>query len=305
MKWVGSLIVVVFFAAAFAQTGDKRAKIDDWCRIESPSRDFAFSLPCEGFLVDNEDHSFRIYYQKDGFSLSITMTASQTAKDDFNAGYKFLRDPERSKYTFFHTGDFMGRQANERIEDKNHRSTWLHLASSNGSYTVTSSSEINSDIQYHRFIGSIKLGNTPLFGKTEVFPAETQTLIISSLKTDEIILKALRAPEPKETKLEKLKDKSEITGDEQNYSRELILIRKPIASYTDSARQDDVNGTVVLKVMFLADGTLGQIKLISSLERSLDNQAFKAAKKIKFLPAEVNGKPVDVWRQIEYSFSIY
>ena len=59
------------------------------------------------------------------------------------------------------------------------------------------------------------------------------------------------------------------------------------------------------KIVGLADGTIGPIKLVKSLDRGLDNEAFKAAKRVKFLPSEIAGKPVDRSREIQYTFSIY
>jgi hypothetical protein len=41
------------------------------------------------------------------------------------------------------------------------------------------------------------------------------------------------------------------------------------------------------------------------MNKGLVINSVDAARRIKFLPAEVDGKPVDVTKIVEYSFSIY
>ncbi len=44
---------------------------------------------------------------------------------------------------------------------------------------------------------------------------------------------------------------------------------------------------------------------LSKMNKGLVINSVDAARRIKFLPAEVDGKPVDVTKIVEYSFSIY
>jgi TonB family protein len=83
------------------------------------------------------------------------------------------------------------------------------------------------------------------------------------------------------------------------------IISKPSARYTDAARQNQVQGTVKLRVQFLANGRIGIISPINGLGYGLTEQAMAAARGIKFEPAMRNGKPYTVVRIIEYSFTIY
>jgi TonB family protein len=86
---------------------------------------------------------------------------------------------------------------------------------------------------------------------------------------------------------------------------------KPTPSYTAEARKAGIEGTVRLKVVFLATGRVGSIVVASvSDEKSFDEfgltkQAIKAAKKIRFEPARRDGVPINVVKIIEYSFSTY
>ncbi len=85
----------------------------------------------------------------------------------------------------------------------------------------------------------------------------------------------------------------------------LRIIVKPRARYTDVARQGEVQGTVRLKVTFLASGGIGSVLPVSELPYGLTEQAVIAAKKIVFIPAEKNNTRVTVTKTVEYSFSIY
>jgi TonB family protein len=77
------------------------------------------------------------------------------------------------------------------------------------------------------------------------------------------------------------------------------------AQYTPEAREANVNGVVMLNAIFGADGTVSAIRVIRGLPLGLDEEAVKAAQKIRFQPATKDGQPVSVRMSIEYSFSTY
>lgn len=83
------------------------------------------------------------------------------------------------------------------------------------------------------------------------------------------------------------------------------IISKPRPGYTDAARTANVQGTVILRVTFLASGQVGSVSVVKGLPNGLSEQAIAAAKRIAFEPAKANGQGQTVTKQIEYSFSIY
>lgn len=80
---------------------------------------------------------------------------------------------------------------------------------------------------------------------------------------------------------------------------------KPRASYTDSARQANEQGTIRLRVAFLADGHIGKITVLKKLRYGLLENVIRSAKRIKFIPAAKDNVAVDKEKIVEYSFSIY
>jgi TonB family protein len=85
----------------------------------------------------------------------------------------------------------------------------------------------------------------------------------------------------------------------------LTLAIKPRASYTEAARQAGIQGTVVLKVVFMANGGIGSVVVVRGLPLGLTEEAVKAAVKMFFLPARRAGARYSVVKTVEYNFSIY
>jgi TonB family protein len=83
------------------------------------------------------------------------------------------------------------------------------------------------------------------------------------------------------------------------------VLRKPEPQYTNDARAAGVIGTVVLRAVFAADGTVQHILVVKSLPYGLTENAIKAARQIKFTPASVEGRAVSMFIQLEYNFYLY
>ena len=83
------------------------------------------------------------------------------------------------------------------------------------------------------------------------------------------------------------------------------LISKPEPTYTEAARQYQVEGTVVLKAVLSSSGKVTNIRIYQTLPSGLTEQAVKAARRIQFVPAVIDGKNVSMWIQLEYNFNLY
>jgi TonB family protein len=83
------------------------------------------------------------------------------------------------------------------------------------------------------------------------------------------------------------------------------LVMKPEPSYTEAARQHQVVGTVILKVVFACNGSVEDISAVKELPQGLTEQAIAAARKIKYIPAVKDGKFASLRMQLEYNFNLY
>jgi TonB family protein len=100
-------------------------------------------------------------------------------------------------------------------------------------------------------------------------------------------------------------DSFEVSRPPTKATKAVFIFSKPRATYTDVARENNVEGTVLLKVTLLASGRVGSITPVRELPFGLTEQAIAAARQIKFKPKTVNGIPVSTIVTIEYGFRIY
>lgn len=86
----------------------------------------------------------------------------------------------------------------------------------------------------------------------------------------------------------------------------LKILYKPRAAYPQPENGTVCfQGTVALRVQFLATGEIGEIKIVNGLPFGANENAIDAAKRIKFEPAIKDGKPVTVFRVVQFSYKIY
>lgn len=91
----------------------------------------------------------------------------------------------------------------------------------------------------------------------------------------------------------------------RDLDQKVVVLTKPEPSYTESARQAQTVGTVVLKAVFASNGGVSDIQVVSGLPNGLTEQALKALKQIRFVPGVKNGTYVSTTLQLEYNFNLY
>lgn len=83
------------------------------------------------------------------------------------------------------------------------------------------------------------------------------------------------------------------------------VLAKPEPQYTEEARNHDITGSVILRVVFSSNGEVTNIHTVKSLPFGLTEKAIAAARQIRFIPATRNGQPVSMYMQLEYTFNLY
>jgi TonB family protein len=89
---------------------------------------------------------------------------------------------------------------------------------------------------------------------------------------------------------------------EQTTPVEILYKPKPV--YSDEARKLNIEGEVLLEVMFAANGELKVNRVVRGLGHGLDEAAVTAASKIKFKPAQRDGSAVDSIAIVHVTFQI-
>jgi TonB family protein len=83
------------------------------------------------------------------------------------------------------------------------------------------------------------------------------------------------------------------------------ILSRERAKYTEEARRNKIEGTVLLTIVYGADGRIQNIRTIRGLPDGLTESAIEAAQKIRFHPAVLDGKPVSVRATLEFTFNLY
>jgi TonB family protein len=100
---------------------------------------------------------------------------------------------------------------------------------------------------------------------------------------------------------------------EQNYSllvqTEPIPGRKPVkildmprAEYPEAAYKNKIFGKLTLTVRFLAGGKIGNIDVVKGLPGGLTEEAVRAARRIRFIPAREDGRLTNTAELVDYYF---
>jgi len=91
----------------------------------------------------------------------------------------------------------------------------------------------------------------------------------------------------------------------KDVTRKAVINHKPEPSYTYDARRNEVTGTVRLRLVLAADGTVRDITPLTTLPDGLTEMAVAAAREIEFTPAWKDGHAVSQYVTVEYNFNIY
>lgn len=84
------------------------------------------------------------------------------------------------------------------------------------------------------------------------------------------------------------------------------VVKETKPSYTADAMREQIQGTVEVEAIILADGKVGDVRVVRSLDKQygLDDQAVQAVKQWEFRPGRTkDGQAVPVLVNIELTFS--
>jgi protein TonB len=82
------------------------------------------------------------------------------------------------------------------------------------------------------------------------------------------------------------------------------ILFKPKPAYTDEARAKQIEGEVLLQVIFAATGEVKVERVVQGLGYGLDSSAQAAAREIRFRPAQQEGQPVDSKAIVHITFAL-
>jgi TonB family protein len=86
--------------------------------------------------------------------------------------------------------------------------------------------------------------------------------------------------------------------------RPVEIVSKPTPEYTDDARSARIEGTVSLELEFTAAGDVRVLRVVRGLGHGLDEAAQRAALRIRFKPAQSDGRSVDSRATVHITFRL-
>jgi TonB family protein len=86
--------------------------------------------------------------------------------------------------------------------------------------------------------------------------------------------------------------------------RPVEIVFKPTPEYSDEARGARIEGTVSLELEFTAAGDVRVLRVVRGLGHGLDEAAQRAALRMRFKPAQSDGRPVDSRATVHITFRL-
>lgn len=307
MKKILGLLIIVF--VSFSQLNAQQAvslKADaKWTQITT--EDISLTFP-PAFIVDAEKRDKGQIYEIIGFQNGVLMRLVVFKDNDAKKRLKNFQARFDENIYEFNKDNLNGKIWLSKAESKDFFER-IYLASDKNYYIITVNA-LNKDInEVNKFVLSINLNGKPLLTSTQEKNTVEQSISISTLQTSPDILEALNR------KLDKTQinvmfkrwaeqpDKTDYT----DYSRPVIILEKPRPTYRPSHNPQATgffNFPTKLKITFLANGQIGDIVGYSDKDTAYVSSCVEAARKIKFIPAQINGKNVDSTDVVDYSMEM-
>lgn len=112
-------------------------------------------------------------------------------------------------------------------------------------------------------------------------------------------------PTKPETQKEKVYEYTEIEAEYPGGDSALLQYLSTQMHYPDSARNNNIEGRVVLSFIVCADGKLCDVNVIRSVHPVLDEEAVRAVKAMKnWKPGKQDGKPVSSYFSLPIVFQL-
>jgi TonB family protein len=294
-----TLLFTLAAISSFAQPDESSAPVN-WQRYAVTEKEVSVLFPKmptalygSDVCSEKEVRSFHAYADQIVYSLAITAKAKQkppsycAKKRKFSADYYAERIAEARKSPGFINEEKFTRDDREvlALNFSHSKLFFFNDLSNNRWFELSVHHRKNRDVGVKEFVESISVGKNPV--GIEIGNGSPRTLGDGSAT---------------EANSAQSKDSPKIDL-EENLPLNIIVKPKPL--YTDAARQNNIQGTVTVRVVFLANGGIGSITPVSALSHGLTEQAIAAARKLVFLPQKAQGQPQTVVKSVQYSFSIY
>lgn len=273
-----------------------------WAAFQHPKAEFSVEFPgrnvSEAFNIPGPEPSslYKMSYEKFYFFMFIENNEEVSAYDEIKA-YAAANDASTKEVEI----DGLAGARYDFNSDDGYAHSFITIQGKTFFYLFHVAGESRDEKMFEKFLGSIKLIEPAQKVKEKEGGAPNSKAVSSILKEAPVapqfpdsggpgILSGTStiAP-PKYTKI----------------TAGVSITAKPRPAYTDLARRYSISGTVRLRVSFQKDGQIGEVKPVAKLPFGLLGSAMRAARQIKFVPAQREGEPYTETKNVEYNFTLY
>lgn len=303
-----SLFVAFCFFMIEAIGAAGQAPVDGWMRVQTDDGEFSIEVPSAhayfsnkaGFFISElgTSNTFALKNMRmiNGFieDTVVSIECYEASKGALNAIYKEddRKTPEIES-SKIKRSDFSVRQVVQKAE--HYYTVRQYFLTKKNIYVLTAASRVGETTASRRFLESVQISvknpgavapNVTKFSSLQMSEPELE------MKLNEVYSQPPKQPVG-----------PPLTAD--NRRQGLIIVHRSRPSYTSSAREKNVIGTVVLRAQFTSSGFIQKIAVLRTLPEGLLRQVLFATIRLKFLPSIEGGTLRSVDKAIEYSFSIY
>lgn len=297
--YITIFLLIIFSISPFAQTN--QGIEDDW-KINTPAEEiFSVETPNPlNFYVHKKDKKEGVYETKVGTNYFFVVTFELKNSKDFNIALNFInsfnkKSQKKSVGTF--ELEKLGFADNEKFYHN-----VLILRNSKRIYIFQTVSQMPTNSAVERFFSSIKINEislnetASLTSEDQILPTQNQQINPNNSTVTDNVSNGIGSNIPKTTPT---------PTPNNGITKSLTIKSKTRPNYTDLARFYNIQGSVLLRVTFLANGNIGSVSPVTNLPFGITTQAIKAAKQMTFETAMKNGVPYSVTKLVQFAFTIY
>jgi TonB family protein len=297
------LCVLLIFTVAASMASPAQSSVSpEWHRVVSTGEDFSVALPV-GYIVHKESRTGQVALVGSGGGASFEVTLHNTSGAVGQLQRMDATPPKKGESSTHMIDDALVRLYTYRGSKIFRTSVWT--ATGKGLYRIELSAPSLETEALARILASLQLKGRGIIKDPKLESPITNVVIkASALESSDIVKAAMKRKQSERIEVETAPASYETEDREVIYTRRLLIVYRVRAAYNDAARNKGIQGLVRVRILFKGNGNIGKVTILKGLPSGLNAQVVDAVRRIKFVPAEINGMPADAERTLEYTFSI-
>lgn len=280
------LVLALTCLAVFSAAVSAQPVLSSWKRVQPTGEEFSVETPIELTVVGSDRQGARRHMVKLNDAYFYVFSEPLNARFYLGAVNGFLTASGQDKIDLATEDTPVSR---EFLDPHGYYQCVTAVRTASRVYIAQTVAKDRDDISAKRFISSFAIGESRQALTSASHPPEEIRLVERAAPAAGLASgSATTAPAPAAGTNEALK-----------------ILSKARPHYTDLARIYGIEGSIIVRVNFLENGSIGSVVPAKTLPFGLTESAVEAARKITFTPAIYNGAPITVAKSVEFIFAIF